>query len=263
MADQIQVVTPEICAPVFTPNAIDTVSNRYQHLSTINIVDVCRDGGWEVVSTAAQRVRNEARQGFQKHFVNMRFGRATLQVGDCEMRMMLVNSHDGLSSVSLFAGLFRKVCMNGLHVDAGMFAAIRIRHTNTALQESVLLGANKIAALAPAMDEQIKKMQEFELTPEQQRLFAQDAIKVIWPNKDSTYVKAENLLQARRPLDGGNSLWTTYNTVQENATKGGISTLSDNGRSRSSRRIVSPSRDLSVNTGLFGLAVQVMEKANG
>ena len=258
MTENTTSVTPEICAPAFNPNAISTVSNRYQHLKTIDIVDVCRDGGWEVVSSSAQRVRNEARQGFQKHFVNMRFGKATLIVGDCEMRMALVNSHDGLSSVSLFAGLMRKICMNGMHIDIGQFAAIRIRHTNSSLQEMVLEGANKIAALAPAMDAQIKKMMEFELTPEQQALFAREAVKVIWPNKDETYVNADDLLQARRPQDEGNNLWLTYQRLQENAVRGGLQTFSDTGRNNHSRRIVSPSRDLSVNTGLFGLAVGMM-----
>ena len=41
--------------------------------------------------------------------------------------------------------------MNGMHIDIGQFAAIRIRHTNSSLQEMVLEGANKIAALAPAI----------------------------------------------------------------------------------------------------------------
>ena len=122
MTTQSQVIVPEIITAIPATKSVNIVtpvmaefphfdvSSRYIHCNTMEVVDAVRDCGWEVARTACARVRRPDRQGFQKHFVWLRQPRQKMEVGDCELQLLMVNSHDGTSSLQLMAGLFRLVC---------------------------------------------------------------------------------------------------------------------------------------------------------
>lgn len=228
------------------------VSNRYNQVKTVEVAQVLEENGWEVVKYAEARVRDPERRGFQKHFVWMRpKGRDNqIQVGDTEMRLILTNSHDGTSAFRLQAGLHRLVCSNGLVVSMGDIQHIAIRHTDPEIAESAVGAAVKIAAMAPKINEVLAQMQLVELNPEKQLDFARNAAKIVWEDKPD-YINPSELLLMRRNADKGNSVWSTYNRVQENLVRGGLSVVGSN---RHTRGINSPIRDIEINKELFELA---------
>ena len=230
------------------------VSNRYNQVKTIDVVQALQSNGWEVSKYSEARVRDVDRRGFQKHYVTMRpqGGSNQINVGDTEMRLILTNSHDGTSAFKLQAGLYRLVCSNGLVISAGDIEHISIRHTSSEIEQEAIDGANRIAALSPQINQIIAKLRETELSPFSQLSFARDAAAIVW-DKNPDYVNIPELIQARRDSDKGNSLWLTYNRVQESLVRGGISVAASN---RHTRGINSPIRDMEVNKALFELAMK-------
>jgi hypothetical protein len=230
------------------------VSNKYNQVKTIDVVDALISHGWEVTKYREARVRNADRYGFQKHFVELRPKGSSnhMTVGDSELRVIMSNSHDGTSAYRLQAGLHRLVCSNGLVVSMGDFQHISIRHTAEDIEELAIDGALKIAAMAPKINQTIARMEEVELNPDQQLQFAKEAAAVVWIKKPDC-VNIFELIQNRREVDKGSSVWKTYNRIQENITKGGMSI---NGSRRTTRGIKSPIKDMEVNKDLFELAVK-------
>jgi hypothetical protein len=84
---------------VFADHPRPGVSARYTFVSTEQVIDLLRGEGWEPVKATEQRVRLEARVGFQMH--EIRFTRradidvGAFQVGSTRPEMVLQNAHDG------------------------------------------------------------------------------------------------------------------------------------------------------------------------
>lgn len=253
-----EVEQPRIINPFNQDEAHSQVSTRYHQVNTSEVTNILTGNGWEIKKTASARVRSADRQGYQKHYawLSPKGINNQLEVGDTEMRLMITNSHDGTSAVRLEAGLHRLVCSNGLAIGIGDFEYISIRHTSENIEELVIDGALKIAAMAPQIDEMIKKMRNITLTAHQQAEFAASVTKAVWPNKELGLVDQSGLLISRREADKDDSLWTTYNKVQESVVRGGISA-----GARRTRSITSPVRDVEVNKMIFAIAVDAMKKA--
>jgi len=248
-----QPVNSNTNSPIYAEYAHYQVSNKYNQVKTIDVINALRDSGWEVSKTSTQRVRDESREGFQRHYAWLRpvLGKK-LEVGDTEMRVLLSNSHDGTSAFRLQCALHRLVCSNGLVVSVGDFSHIAIRHTEEDIQQMAIDGAIQIAAMAPQIDQTIKRMQEVELEPDAQLVFATEAMVMAWPHREPGFMSAQRLLQTRRAADQGNSVWQVYNSIQENLVRGGLT--ANNGRR--TRAINSPVRDVKLNRELFDLAVK-------
>ena len=240
-------------SPIYAECAHSQVSNKYNQVKTIDVINALRDSGWEITKTATQRVRDLSREGFQRHYAWLRptLGNK-LEVGDTEMRVLLSNSHDGTSAFRLNCALHRLVCSNGLVVSIGDFSHIAIRHTEEAIEQMAIDGAIQIAAMAPQINEAISKMRERQMTSGEKALFAAEAVAIAWPQKDSGFINAENLLITRRAADQKNDVWSVFNTLQENLIRGGLS--ANNGRR--TRAVNSPVRDVTINRSLFQLATK-------
>ena len=75
------------------------------------------------------------------------------------------------------------------------------------------------------MDASTDSMKALPLQREEQQAFATAALALRYGERGEgeppAPVTAEQLIEARRPEDFGNSLWTTFQRVQENALRGG------------------------------------------
>jgi uncharacterized membrane protein YqiK len=78
------------CAGAETPH--EMVSDRYSFVSTIQAVDMLRSVGWLPVSVKQSGVRNDDRQGFQKHII--RFIQGDLANAQERVDLVMTNSHD-------------------------------------------------------------------------------------------------------------------------------------------------------------------------
>ena len=165
--------------------------------------------------------------------------------------VVLINSHDGTSAFKLLAGLFRLVCSNGLIVMDAQFGGISIPHT-TYKAKTALAAASEMTELALTVaTKDIPKMIETPMPIPAQLTFA--------VSLDTPYDPVQ-LIQRRRPEDREPNLWTTFNAIQENLTKGGLYQLDRAGRVRRAPRVTSITRTVKMNTNLWQAATTYLDR---
>ena len=112
-------------------SASDEVSERYSFLPTTDILEVLQDDGWELWK--AQQVHPRKRsESHAKHLLRLRhqdLDAENFSGGDSFPEILIVNAHNGTSSYTLRAGIFRFVCSNGMVVSEEDFGMLRVRHT--------------------------------------------------------------------------------------------------------------------------------------
>jgi hypothetical protein len=237
------------------------VSDRYTFVPTARIVDGLREHDWVPVDVEEQRIRKEARRGFQKHLIRFRRAEQMATLDEWNVELVLLNSHDRGCAYQLHAGIYRRICSNGLVVSEGSFEAIRFRHSKLETDE-VVRASFRLLEFVPRVGEQVNRFRSRRLEVRESMDLARFAMLLRYSTVDEAPVDAETLLKARRPEDEGTDLWTTMNRVQENLVQGGLSDSHRDrrGRLRSVRALRGIDSKVSLNKGLWGLAERL---ANG
>ena len=106
--------------------------------------------------------QNPERKAFTKHMVRFRREDVAVNSGGIYPELVLVNSHDGLSSYRLMAGLFRVVCSNGMIVGRS-YDEVRVRHQGDILG-NVIEGTYQVANTANQMLDVVDNMSAIHLT---------------------------------------------------------------------------------------------------
>ena len=122
---------------IFALGPMAGVSDRYTFVPTARIVDGLREQNWMPVEVEEQRIRKEARRGFQKHMLRFRRAEQMATLDEWNVELVLLNSHDRGCAYQLHAGIYRRICSNGLVVSEGGFEAIRFRHSKLETDEVV------------------------------------------------------------------------------------------------------------------------------
>ena len=73
-----------------------------------------RKQDWVPVEVEEQHIRKEARRGFQKHLIRFRRAEQMQTLDEWNVELVLLNSHDTGCAYQLHAGIFRRICSNGL-----------------------------------------------------------------------------------------------------------------------------------------------------
>ncbi len=107
--------------------------------------------------------------------------------------------------------------------------------------------------------EQREAMQSLALNAGEQRAFAHAALALRYDDEHPAPIEADQLLQARRMEDRAGDLWTTFNRVQENMTKGGVAGRTRNGRSTRTRATSGIDQNVKVNRALWVLAEELQK----
>lgn len=233
--------------------AAPTVSERYQFISSAEIVDRFMEEGWRVESAtvAAPRKRDPL---FAKHMIDFRNPDLEPIHGSVP-RIILVNSHDGSSSARVLAGVYRYVCANGLIVGTTINKEI-VRHTGDAAAD-LIHRMQQLARNTSKLYSKIDTWSKKDLTKAQRFEMARFAAQLRWG--DAQRFTPEDLLQVRRADDDRGDLWTTFNRLQENTVRGGIEGFSRSGRAATSRPLSDISRSVDYNAQLWQLAEEVAE----
>ncbi len=216
-------MTETLPSAALATHAHDRVSHRYSFIPTTSVVDALQQDGWKVHNGSQKRVRDVSREGFQTHL--LRFVRSDVQnVGDLKDQFSLIGrfSHDTSSSIQLMAGVIVFACSNGVIVSEGEIGTLRFIHRNVDLEE-VIQGARNLVGKIPQLEGRIQRWKEIQLSPQGEFEFARAAAVARWgsPRIPGSEEPAERvILQARRVEDQTNSLWHTFNRVQENLVKG-------------------------------------------
>lgn len=240
---------------IFATGPMRGVSPRYTFVPTARIVSGLRELDWVTVDVEEQRIRLEARRGFQKHLLRFRRAEQMEALDEWNVELVLVNSHDAGSAYQLHAGIFRRICSNGLVLSDSQFEALRFRHAGLEPDE-VVSSSLRLIEFMPRVGERVQKFRERRLDQGESRRFAEQALLLRYPSLEEAPVEPETVLQARRPQDEGNDVWNTLNRVGENLNRGGVSDhrLDRRGRLRSVRGIRGIDSKVSLNKDLWGLA---------
>jgi hypothetical protein len=246
---------------IFASGPMQGVSSRYTFVPTARIVDGLREQDWVPVNVEEQHIRNEARRGFQKHLLRFRRAEQMATLDEWNVELVLLNSHDRGCAYQLHAGIYRRICSNGLVISEGGFEAIRFRHSKLETDE-VVRASFRLLEFVPKVGEMVSRFRERVLDADESLELARHAVLLRYPSLDASPVEPETLLKARRDEDVSLDLWTALNRVQENLIRGGVSDSrrDKRGHLRSVRALRGIDSKVSLNKGLWGLAEQL---ANG
>jgi hypothetical protein len=216
--DELRARVPSI----FALEAHESRSERFAAIPTIDVLDGLRSEGFDPFMAQQARTRIAGKAEFTKHLVRLRHRSITNAAG-AAFEIILVNANDGTSSYQMIPGFFRFVCANGL-MCGDTFGEVRVRHSGNAVHE-VIEGAYTVLSEAPKVAEQVEQFKAITLTEAERSLLAEGAHSLRFPDATDDKpapVRAPALLRPRRNEDRVADLWTTFNTLQENAVKGGL-----------------------------------------
>jgi hypothetical protein len=244
----------QLAPSIFSTAPRSDVSDRYGFASTIDIVEVLRAQDWHPVRAGQTFVKHQHNIGYAKHMLRFRKGSGINEVGDCIAELVLNNSHDKSSSLSIRLGLFRLVCSNGLITPIGEMGGIRVRHGKR-IVPAVLSKLPRLVNELPALGDQVDSFRAIGMSSAQRQDFAAQALALRYgPQwRMRSIIAPDQLLKCRRYDDDKDNLWTTYNVVQENLMRGGLRGFSRTGRRVRTRPIRSVNADLDLNIGLWRL----------
>lgn len=240
---------------VFATGPMAGLSARYTFVPTARIVDGLGEHGWVPVAAEEQRIRNEARRGFQKHLLRFRLAVQMETLDEWNVELVVVNSHDAGCAYMLHAGIYRRICSNGLVVSDEGFQAIRFRHAGLD-PDQVVQASFRLIDFMPRVGELVSRFRSRELAGCEAYDFARHALLLRYGSLDEAPVEPQTLLKARRPEDEAFDLWSAMNRVGENLEKGGVSDwhLDRRGAVRSVRPLKGIDSKVSLSKGLWGLA---------
>ncbi|MFM0228865.1 DUF932 domain-containing protein [Paraburkholderia sediminicola] len=247
--DQIRRVAPSI----FADSKHQSRSERYTYIPTIDVLRGLRNEGFQPFMVCQTRVRHDDRREYTKHMLRLRH--ADQVTGDEANEIVLLNSHDGTSSYQMLAGMLRFVCQNGM-VAGDNVADIRVPHKGNIVQ-NVINGAFDVLDGFNLIHEQKEGMRAVTLDRDEQHAFARSALTLRYDPTDADApapITENQLLNVRRFEDRRDDLWTVFNRVQENLTKGGLHGRSRTGRSMSTRPITGIDQNVKLNRALWMLA---------
>ncbi|KAF2174327.1 DUF932-domain-containing protein, partial [Zopfia rhizophila CBS 207.26] len=203
-----------------------------------------RDAGFLPMAAGQARTRDEGRRGHTKHMLRFRHAdvrpMAEHRVGQTFPEIVLLNSHDGTSAYRVMSGVFRLVCLNGMIVADREGAEVRVPHKGDVVRQ-VVEGSYAVLDDARRALEAAEAWQGVALNRDEQRAFGEAARVLRFGDAEGrteTPITAEQLLAPRRVDDAGDDLWRTFNRVQENAIRGGLTAWGRDAQNRP-RRVTS------------------------
>ena len=155
----------------------------------------------------------------------------------------------------MLAGVFRFVCQNGM-VAGDTVGEVRVPHKGNIVQ-NVIDGAFDVLDGFDLIREQKAGMQTVTLNRDEQTAFARAALTLRYDPTEADApppITESQLLGVRRFEDRRDDLWTTFNRVQENLTKGGLHGRSRSGRTMSTRAVTGIDQNVKLNRALWVLA---------
>lgn len=243
--EELQRIVPS----AFSEDKHDSRSDRYTYIPTIVLLDRLRDEGFQPYYATQTRPRDVEKREFTKHMLRLR--RHDQISGKEVPEIILLNSHDGSSSYKMIPGMFRQICTNGL-VAWKNFGEICVPHKGDIVGQ-VIEGAYSVLETFDAVEGNIDMMKGIQLTEPEQRLLSAAALSYKYNGKPSP-VTPDQVLQARRWEDKSPDLWTTFNRIQENVIKGGISGRTAKGQRTRTREVTGIDGDIKLNQALWKMA---------
>lgn len=229
-------------------------SERYAYIPTITLLESLQREGFQPFLACQTRVRDQSRREHTKHMLRLR--RAGQITGQQVPEIILLNSHDGSSSYQMLPGLFRSVCCNGL-VCGTSLGEVRVPHKGDVV-EKVIEGAYEVLGVFDRVEEKRDAMQSLLLPPPAQQALAKAALMYRFGEEHQPVTESQ-VLSARRWQDEQNDLWSIFNRLQENLSKGGLSGRSAQGKRSRTRAVNGIDGDIKLNRALWVMAEELQQ----
>jgi hypothetical protein len=237
----------EITPSVFATSPSPKMSQKYTFVPTMDIVENFDREGWKVYSA-----KQVGRGQFAQHELRLRNGELP-NVGDSLIEAVIRNSHNGLSTFSVSAGLHRLVCSNGLTVPTSIADSISVRHMKFDV-DMVKEITEQFADRLPLIQRSVGKMETTLLNEEKLIDFVNKSALVRWEKGVVPRIDVEDFLRPERDGDVGNSVWKTFNIIQEKFVRGGLKYKSGKGRLVTMKELKNFQNINKINTNLWELA---------
>lgn len=237
----------EITPSVFATSPSPKMSQKYTFVPTIEIVENFDREGWKVYSA-----KQVGRGQYAQHELRLRNGELP-NVGDSLIEAVIRNSHNGLSAFSVSSGLHRLVCSNGLTVPTSIADAISVRHMKFDMG-TVREITDQFAERLPMIQRSVGKMETTFLEEERLVDFVNKSALIRWDKGSMPKINVEDFLRPERDGDVGNSVWKTFNVIQEKFVRGGLKYQSKKGRLTSMKELKNFQNINKINTNLWELA---------
>lgn len=256
--DEIKRAAPS----AFATEAYRDRSERYTYIPTSSIIEGMISNGFLPFQASQSRTGIAEKREHTKHMIRFRAPNASLVVGDSFPEIVLINSHDGSSAYKLIAGIFRLACSNGLVVAESMMESVHVRHSGRVIEE-VTHGTVQLVDKMPKCIDAIQRWKDIQLNAGEQAIFAESAHHVRFADSDgkiNTPIRPDQLLKPRRYDDKASDLWSTFNRVQENVIKGGLSARTPGAARRTGMREVKGiDQNVNLNRALWSMAEKMAE----
>lgn len=241
---------PSIFAKAPSPK----MSERYAFVSTYDLIQPLLKT-FDVTSAVQRATRKDGRNPeFTRHMLRLRQKGIKPLAGGSLPEVIITNSHDGQSRISLQAGLFRLVCSNGLVIPYFPGSGGYANFVHLGDRSRIIDAANNVVELARSLEAPLRQMIAVKLTDRQQATFAKKAAVAAY-GEDFDSFDPKLLLAVRREEDKDPTVWNVYNRVQENITRGGIAFVRpSSGRTFTTRGVTHIGRTLDFNAALWGIA---------
>ena len=242
---------------IFSAEKHESRSDRYTCIPTITILENLQREGFEPFFACQTKVRDLNKREHTNHMLRLR--RQGQITGKQVPEIILLNSHDGSSSYQMLPGLFRAVCQNGL-ICGESFGEVRVPHKGNVI-EKVIEGAYEVLGIFDKVEEKRDAMQSLLLPPPAQQALASAALTYRFGEEHKPVTESQ-LLSPRRWQDEDNDLWTTYQRIQENLIKGGLSGRSVQGKRARTRAVKGIDGDVKLNRALWVMAESMLQLAS-
>lgn len=255
---------------IFAVAPHESRSERFRAIPTIEILRGLTKEGFVPVAVKQGGTRDVGKANFTKHLIRLRKldDGKQYSVGDTVVEMLLKNGNDGTSAYDLLAGLYRIACMNSLVTKSATIEEVKIRHSGDVMNKVIegtftVLNQAEKALVAPQDWSQrtVTRGAAMALAEAAHVLrFAEDG-------EVKTPIQPQALLAPRRQEDRATDLWTTFNVVQENVIRGGMSARGRDTagrlRTHTAREIKGIDQDVKLNRALFVLGERMAELLGG
>jgi hypothetical protein len=260
--ERIQQLSPA----VFATTKHDRLTSRYMPLHTSDLIPVMQDYGYSPVQAAQKKSRKLDVEHSAHMLAFAKTDLASLNADDIRPEIILYNSHDGSSSVKLFAGAFRFICSNGIVAGDGFQS--RLYHNKSAMLGFEDMLRNTVANL-PAMMERINALRSVQLSNAAAYEMAKRSVNTRWDMFDAqqkgVYAIEKTItdvLAVNRNEDNYTDAFTVFNRIQESVIRGkafvkSITEATPHGSIRKARPVNSVKENIRINGELWNIAEEL------
>ena len=119
-------------------------------------------------------------------------------------------------------------------------------------------GAYEVLGVFDRVEEKREAMQSLLVPPPAQQAFAKAALAYRFGEEHQPITESQ-VLTPRRWQDEKSDLWTTFNTLQENLSKGGLNGRSAQGKRSRTRAVNGIDGDIKLNRALWVMAEELQQ----